>query len=222
MVDVLRASTTLVTLVERGCGPILVAPTVAAARRAAARDSAGGLRPLLIGEEGGLAPAGFDYGNSPVEFTAAPVAGRAVVFASTNGAPALYAAAAAGAVLVGCLRNAGVAARAAWEAAGEAGAITILCAGRAENPGGFTIDDLHTAGVLVHRLTELGPVRPTEWAEVARLVAAAEPDPLPVLRRCAAGQAVIRLGLERDVTYAATVDASDAVPRLGVHLRLTE
>ncbi|MDR7426939.1 MAG: 2-phosphosulfolactate phosphatase [Armatimonadota bacterium] len=215
VVDVLRASTSLVTLVERGCAAIHLAFSVAAARRAAARDP----RPLLVGEEGGLPPPDFDYGNSPVELAAAPLGGREVIFATTNGAPALHAAATADAVLVACLRNARAAAHAAWEASREAG-IVVLCAGRAENPGGFGIDDLYTAGVLVQRLSDLGDLQLTDGAQAARLLAAAEPDPLRLLRRSAAGQSLLRLGLEQDVIYAAAVDRSAVVPCLGRDLLL--
>jgi 2-phosphosulfolactate phosphatase len=215
VVDVLRATTTLVTMVERGCGPIHLAPSTAAARAAAVPD-----RPLLIGEEGGLAPAGFDYGNSPVALSTAPLAGRAAVFATTNGAPAVHAAAAAAVVLLACLRNAAAAARAAWEALPGEGAIVIICAGRAENPGGFGVDDLYTAGVLVQRLAALGDVTLADGAEAARLIAAGEPEPLRVLRRCAAGQHLLRLGLGEDLIFAAAVDRSVAVPRLGRDLFL--
>ncbi len=215
VVDVLRASTSLVTLVERGCAAIRLAPSVAAARRAAAREP----RPLLVGEEGGLPPPGFDYGNSPVELAAAPLEGRSVIFATTNGAPALHAAAAADAVLVACLRNATAAAHTAWEVSGEAG-IVVVCAGRAENPGGFGVDDLYAAGVLVQRLSDLGALELTDGAQAARLLATAEPDPLRMLLRSAAGQSLLRLGLEKDVVYAAEVDRSAAVPRLGRDLTL--
>ena len=215
VVDVLRASTSLVTLVERGCAAIHLASSVEAARRAAAVEP----RPLLVGEEGGLPPPGFDYGNSPVELAAAPLEGRAVIFATTNGAPALHAASAAEAVLVACLRNATAAAHVAWEASSEAG-IVILCAGRAENPGGFGVDDLYAAGVLVQRLSDIGDLELGDGAQAARLLAAAEADPLRMLRRSAAGRSLLQLGLEQDVVYAAAVDRSTVVPRLGRDLVL--
>src|SRR5438046_7193193 len=62
VVDVIRASTSLVTIVERGASRILIAGDVSAARQAAVSGS----DVILAGEEEGLAPAGFDYGNSPV------------------------------------------------------------------------------------------------------------------------------------------------------------
>lgn len=212
VVDVVRASTTLVTLMERGCAPIFLATTVDIARRAAARDRT----LLLIGEEGGLRPEGFDYGNSPAELAQAPLVGRGAVVVTTNGVPAIHEAAGAGVVLVGCLRNATAVTEAAWDAVGDAGGITIVCAAR---PSGFGLDDAYCAGVLVERLMRLGEAELSDAAEAARMLAL-EPDPRRLLGRSAAGRYVTRLGLEADVDYAAGVDTSTAVPRLGHHFFL--
>ncbi len=229
VVDVIRASTSLVTLVERGAGPIYIAQSVEAGRRAAAgwRAPAGApaagpdRRPLLIGEEYGLPPEGFDYGNSPAILAGAPVAGREVIFATTNGAPALHAAAGAGIVLVGCLRNAAAVAAAAWAAAGEGATIIIVCAGRSGgSTGWFGLDDLYAAGVIVERIKRLGSVSLLDGAEAAALVASAEPVPLQLFCRTAAGRHVTGLGLEADVVYSADVDRSRAVPKVGEELFL--
>jgi len=229
VVDVIRASTSLVTLVERGAGPIYVAPTVDAARRAAAGapqavriPPAGGseTRPLLIGEQDGLPPEGFDYGNSPAALATASLAGRTVIFATTNGAPALHAAAGAGTVLVGCLRNAAAVAQAAWAGAGEGGAITVVCAGRSTNAGSFGVDDLYAGGVIIERIRRLGPATLLDGAEAAVLVSRAEPDGLRLFRRTAAGRHVAGLGLDADVAFSAEVDRSQVVPRLGRELLL--
>ncbi|MGH2453950.1 MAG: 2-phosphosulfolactate phosphatase [bacterium] len=229
VVDVIRASTSLVTLVERGAGPIYVAPTVDAARRAAAGapqpmriPPAGGseTRPLLIGEQDGLPPEGFDHGNSPAALATASLAGRTVIFATTNGAPALHAAAGAGTVLVGCLRNASAAAQAAWEAAEDGGAVTVVCAGRSTNAGSFGVDDLYAGGVIIERILRLGPATLLDGAEAAVLVSRAEPDGLGLFRRTAAGRHVAGLGLDADVIYSAEVDRSEVVPRLGRELFL--
>lgn len=216
VVDVIRASTTIVTLVERGCRPLLLSATVHRARqaRAAAPDL------LLIGEQGALPPEGFDLGNSPVEVARAAVAGRGAALVTTNGVPAIHAAAQAGTVLVGCLRNARAVAEAAWAAAPEGGEIVIVCAGRAENPGGFGLDDAYGAGVLVGRLQGLGATTLTDAAEAARLLTVAEPDPLALFRRSAAGRNVTRLGLGDDVVFCAEVDRTTVVPRVGVDLVL--
>lgn len=211
VVDVLRASTSLVTLVERGAGPIYIADSVGAARGSGGRDGA-----LLAGELEGLAPPGFDFGNSPVELSNAEVRGRPVVFVTTNGTTAIRAVQRLGPVLIGAMRNGLAAAAEAWESARGAGAdVTIVCAGR---EGGFGIDDAYCAGHLAARLLEHASFDLTDGAVATLSLYRTEPDPLALFTRAAAGQNVIRLGLDADVAYCAERDRSPAVPRLGREL----
>src|SRR5207247_1190946 len=84
---------------------------------------------LLAGEQGGLAPAGFDFGNSPVAFAAAALAGRRVVFATTNGTRAMHMAREASLVLLGCLRNRSAVAREALSAARDGVGLSLGCGG---------------------------------------------------------------------------------------------
>lgn len=215
VVDVLRASTSLVTLVERGAGPIYIAPSVEAVRGSVHRRRGA----LTAGEEEGVAPPGFDFGNSPVELSRAPVEGRAVVFVTTNGTAAIRAVQRLGPVLIGALRNGKAAAEEAWEAARVGTDVTIVCAGR---EGGFGIDDAYCAGYLASRLLEHGAFDLTDGASAALQLHTAEPDALVLFTRSAAGQNVIRLGLGQDVAYCAARDMSTAVPRLGRELRILD
>lgn len=133
VVDVLRASSSIVTLLERGCERLVIAEDVRYARKLHERlpDH------LLCGEVGGLPPEGFDYGNSPAEFSRVDLAGKSVILATTNGTRALAdCAREASAVLVGCLLNRTAVARAALHLAGEMSAdISVVCAGDAGSSG---------------------------------------------------------------------------------------
>lgn len=216
VVDVIRASTTLVTLVERRAAQVLIASDVAAARRMASRLEGA----VLAGEEEGLPPQGFDYGNSPVDLSRADLAGRPVIFVTTNGTAAVRAVERDGPVLVGALRNGTAVSREAWETAGDRQAdLTIVCAGR-ENA--FGIDDAFCAGYLVDRVMQFGAVELTDGAMAGLRLYRSEPDALELFRLSAAGRNVIRLGLADDVTYCAERDVSTAVPRLGRELRILE
>src|SRR5579884_190360 len=116
VVDVVRATTTLSVMFDRGCARVLVAPSIAAARAAAA--SASGSVPFLLGgESGGVAPPGFDFGNSPREYGAAQFAGRELIFVTTNGTRALHTCEGGFAIFAGAFRTAGAVAEAAVEAA---------------------------------------------------------------------------------------------------------
>lgn len=145
VVDVLRASTVLTVARAHGAARVVAAatPEEARARRAGLPGA------LLCGERDGRRLPGFDLGNSPFEYDRATVAGRVLVFASTNGSPALRAAAHARRIVAGAFVNAEAAAAAV--AADEE--VVVVCAGRL---GGFALEDAACAGRLVARLAARG------------------------------------------------------------------
>lgn len=146
VVDVVRASTTLLTLCERGAGPVRIVIDLDEARRVA---QAGNERALLIGEQGGMIAPGFDFDNSPTAMMSAAVAGRSIVMRTSNGTVALALLSAAPLVLVGCIRNgAAVIEQAIAEASARNLDVLIVCAGQ-EHGTVFALDDLLAAGFLV-------------------------------------------------------------------------
>jgi len=94
VIDVLRASTTIITALAHGAAGVRPALTTEQARELAAGSGAGPAM-LLGGERGGLRIDGFDLGNSPLEYAPARVAGRRIVITTTNGTAALDACGAA-------------------------------------------------------------------------------------------------------------------------------
>lgn len=146
VVDVLRASTTIIAALAAGCAGITpVADPVEARRRA----GAGGA--LLAGERRGEPIAGFDLGNSPLEFTPERVGGRAVVLTTSNGTRALLAAREAHAIGVAAFVN--LSAAAGWAAA-EARDVVVVCAGER---GRRSLEDHVCAGLLVERVRARAP-----------------------------------------------------------------
>jgi 2-phosphosulfolactate phosphatase len=115
VVDVLRASSSIVTLLESGAWRVVPAPSVEGAR--ALKETLPDH--LLCGERSGVPPEGFDFGNSPAEFTRVDVAGRAVILATSNGTRIMASLADAPSTLVGCLLNRTACARAALMLARE-------------------------------------------------------------------------------------------------------
>ena len=92
IVDVLRATTSLIHAFAYGARSARAFATIDDARAEARRfaGAAAGQRPLLCGESGGLRVPGFDLGNSPSEYAPERVAGRDLLIATTNGAPAIH------------------------------------------------------------------------------------------------------------------------------------
>ena len=218
VVDVIRASTTLVELAGSGDPAVWLAADHAAARAAAPRLGSG---VLLGGEEGGLRPEGYDFGNSPREVADGAYAGRRAIFVTTNGTHALRRWSMARRTFVGALRNRdAVARRLVEEAAG--GSMTLVCAGK---EGTLALDDVYTAGVIVARILELRPDLELDETAIAALrVAQAQPNAEAALAESQSAQALVGVGLWDDVPYCAVLDASSAVPELGGagRLRLLE
>jgi 2-phosphosulfolactate phosphatase len=223
VLDVLRASSTLVTLLEAGAAPVYVAGTVDAARALAAGLPGGA---LLCGEVGGLPPPGFDHGNSPTEMAGLALAGRPVVLATSNGTRALAALAAAPAVLVGCFLNAGAVVARGLALARALGAdLALVCSGDA-NGSQFSLEDALAAGCLVDRVlaregaeaTALDDAARAAWRLWQAYVADCTPPQAAArgFAESAHGRDLARLGFAADLAYCARADASRAVPRLAV------
>lgn len=209
VVDVIRATTTLVAMAEAGDPDVWIAGDVATAREAAQQL---GPDTLLCGERGGLPPEGFDHGNSPREFQHVDLSGRRAVLSTTNGAYAIERWGQSRRTCIAALRNAGAVADRLLEDP-DTPAITIACAGRS---GALALDDVYTAGVIVQRLLAKSPDLNVDESAVAALhITAAYPSAAAALAASRSGRALKPVGLWDDVTYCAQVDASQAVPEVG-------
>ncbi|MBM4435781.1 MAG: 2-phosphosulfolactate phosphatase [Actinobacteria bacterium] len=216
VIDVIRATTTLVALAEAGDPEVWLAPDPERARSAAVH-----LRGpvLLCGEQGGLKPPGFDYGNSPRELATLRLGGQTVVFATTNGTKALRSWSGVQRTYVAALRNVGAVAWRLLESASvDERSITLVCAGR---NGEVALEDVYTAGAVVRRMLHTAPkLALDETAVIAMHVNRGYASPREALEASASAKLLERVGLFEDVAFCAAVDASIAVPELGPHGRL--
>src|SRR5205807_6516908 len=103
VIDVLRATTTIVHALAAGCTDVRPCAEVEEARALADGMRAG--RVLLGGERGGAPLPGFDLGNSPREYTPRACKGNTLVLTTTNGTRALLRAAEAERVLLAAFVN---------------------------------------------------------------------------------------------------------------------
>ncbi len=219
VIDVLRATTTIVHALATGCASVVPCAEVDEARRRAKELE----EPAVLGgERGGQRIDGFDLGNSPCEYTAEAIAGKTLVFTTTNGTRALLAASDAQEILLGAFVNLTAVARASEKAEH----LTIVCAGTG---GRISREDVLCAGAIIDRLAEsLGSVDTSPSANMAHVAWRSLGLDLPVssrhadsltewlsmaLANCRGGRDLVRLGLEADITTAARVDSYELVPR---------
>ncbi|MGH7321983.1 MAG: 2-phosphosulfolactate phosphatase [Candidatus Rokuibacteriota bacterium] len=208
VIDVVRASTTIVTALAHGARTVVpvATPQEAMARAQVWPDG----RALLGGERGGAPPPGFECGNSPTEYAAGRVRGRAVIFTTTNGTRALLAVEGAKRVAVAGFVNAAAVIR--WLAR-QRSDVVLVCAGES---GRFCLEDASCAGLLVERLRMARPgALVSDAARAAGILYAHYRSDLGrMLDEAVWAQMLVSQGRGSDLPLCAAVDAYDVVPVL--------
>jgi aminoglycoside phosphotransferase (APT) family kinase protein/phosphosulfolactate phosphohydrolase-like enzyme len=157
VVDVFLATTTLLTILENGARRVFPVASLEEAEEVGAKLDASDI--LRGGEQDAARIEGYDHGPFPDEYAPEIVAGRDVVFVTTNGTRAISDAAPAERVFLGCLRNAPTVAR-HLEAMGT-DSVYLICAGSA---GRFTIEDfLGAATILSYMNTDAWRLNDGAW-----------------------------------------------------------
>jgi 2-phosphosulfolactate phosphatase len=207
VIDVLRATTTIVHALAAGCKAVLPCAEVDEARELAGGMRAG--RVLLGGERGGAPLPGFDLGNSPREYTAKLCRGNTLVLTTSNGTRALLRAAEAARTLVASFVNYSAVCEQLRQ---DPRPLHIVCAG---TEGSVSLEDTLLAGAFVDYLCQLGEVQVNDGARLAwdcfenhgRVL-------LGALEVSQGGAILRRLGYDEDIRAAAQVDRFALVPEL--------
>lgn len=203
VVDVVRATTTIVEALAAGARAIYPTGSTEDAVRLAA--GLGREDTLLCGERRSVKVEGFDLGNSPAEFTAEAVAGKRLVMSTTNGTAALARVQEAERVVTAAFTNLGAVA----DALRDHPHVVVVCAGR---QGRFGLDDALCAGHLLRRLG--GNRELNDGARAAWALAGVLPAGVDTLAATEAGRAVTEHGFASDLDICAQVDRHALVPEL--------
>lgn len=211
VIDVLRASTTIAVALHHGARAVIPfenAEEVVARSKGFERSDV-----LLAGERRMRAIAGFDLGNSPLEFSREVVEGRTILFSTSNGTRALSSVQGARDVLVGAFVNFS-AVVAMLRAAARAGTdVAIVCAGSERQ---FALEDAVCAGRFVRAISQRG-IRPdlNDAARAAVLLDKRFGRDLPALfEACEHGRSLREAGFGADLPVCASVDTHAVVPVL--------
>jgi 2-phosphosulfolactate phosphatase len=144
VIDVLRATTTMIHGLAAGCAAIIPCGEIDEAQQVAASLPEG--TALLAGEREGVKIDGFDIGNSPGECTVEACAGKTMVMTTTNGTRAILASLEADRVFVAAFVNA----TATIEVLKTIGRpVHLVCAGTS---GEVSLEDSLFAGFLAQTL----------------------------------------------------------------------
>jgi len=205
VIDVLRATSTMVAALEAGVTGIVPTETVLEAKTLHRPGD------LLGGERFSRKITGFDLGNSPQEYKSEMVGGRRLVLTTTNGTRAVIKSMRADNVLAGAIVNAAACARTIVELRRDA---ILLCAGSHDE---FAVEDGLCAGLLLDKLEALLG-QPVETDDFGIAMLALYRDRRQAVAETIGsgmtGRRLIKMGLGSDIDWCAAVDTSDLVPRL--------
>lgn len=207
VVDVLRASSSIIVALAQGAEGIIPVKTVREAREICKKHPSF----VLAGERRGIQPPGFDYGNSPVAFSRVNLDVKCLVLTTTSGTMAIAQAKGAKHVLIGAFLNARSVAESAFRMAAEEGCgITLALSGKR---GGFSLEDFLGAGAIVDYFP--GDIVPSDAAQAAFLAYREAKDSLlDVVKRGSHGKYLASIGFEEDIDLCTQLSKYSIVPYL--------
>ena len=202
LVDVLRATTTIITAVANGVEAIIPVATHDEARWLKSQGF------LVASEKDGVQVDFADFGNSAFSFTSDAIGGKTLVYCTTNGTRALEIAKGASSIAIGAFVN--ISALTEW-LAGRRKNVVILCSGWKNK---FCLEDTLFAGALTQRLLNTGLFQSDcDSANAAMdLWNLAEGDVLGYIEKAAQRHRLKKLGLDDVIPYSFACDQVKVVP----------
>ncbi|MBE0650975.1 MAG: 2-phosphosulfolactate phosphatase [Bacteroidales bacterium] len=206
VIDVLRASSVMITALAHGAKAFVPAASVKAALQIASGIPSGEC--LLGGERDTKIIEGFNLGNSPLDYTEEAVKDKTVVLATSNGTKALNALHDAKRIFIGAFLNM----KALTEKLADLDELVLVCSGTNNN---FSMDDALCASTIIDRISEKKEVK---LSDLALTIQMAFHDKnlkhREQLHDCYHMNLLIRNGFEKDVDYCLQEDLFNIVPEM--------
>ncbi len=218
VIDVLRATTVIVQALAHGARAVVASASIEEAHQVASRWPTPDR--LLGGERQGVKIAGFDLDNSPFSYSPEVVAGKTIIFTTTNGTRALRWAEQAAEIRIAAFANLTAVVESLRE---ETRPVHLLCAGTDNR---ITGEDLLVAGAIAEGLTQFFTIHRESqiFAEFCRQHGGDSGERLTTMRDSAGGRNLVELGFDRDIERASLIDLFSVVPvldQLSGELRIT-
>ncbi|RLD33254.1 MAG: 2-phosphosulfolactate phosphatase [Bacteroidetes bacterium] len=204
IIDVLRATSVIITALKNGADKIIPALTVEEALETSKKLTPGTF--LLCGERDTIKIEGFDLGNSPLEFRQSKVAGKTLIMTTSNGTQALNASRVAAKVYLGAFLNA----KAVAEKVKQEKEVVLVCSGTA---GRFSLDDGLCAAMIMEELSKSIPLRPDDLGLALAKIWQSENGSLQKLLKDSFHlNYLLQKGFAGDVDYCLQKNSTSVVP----------
>ncbi len=195
LIDVLRATSVIVTALANGAVSVKPVSSVRAALSEKASDV------LVCGERKSVKPKGFDLGNSPYEYSKEKVTNKKIVLTTTNGTRALEKIECEILYLASFLNLSAVV-----RELERHDCFTVVCSGQS---GEIALEDVLCAGAIV---TMSGAKEKTDSALIAESVWKCSDSVFRSLCESRHGRELIEKGFLKDIEYCSRIDLHPIVP----------
>ena len=206
VIDVLRASSTIITALKNGAKEVVPVGTVEFAVKVSGGIFGG--QTLLGGERNTKKIEGFALGNSPSEYTTEIVSGKSIVFYSTNGSRAIVKAKYSTNLFICSFNNLKALAKHIKKLNED---VVVLCAG---NNNFFSLEDSVCAGMLTSELIAGNKTFELTDASTSALTLFKSfgKNIFKLLSETDHGQLLINNGFEDDLKSCSELDSTDVIP----------
>ncbi|OPX47033.1 2-phosphosulfolactate phosphatase family protein [Clostridium thermobutyricum] len=205
VIDMLRATTVMVTAIGNGCKeviPFLTVEEVLEKAKEIGRENC-----ILGGERNAEKIEGFDLSNSPLEYTKEVVEGKTILITTSNGTKALTKSLGAKRIFVGCVLNGKSVAEKLAKINED---IIILNSG---TNGEFTMDDFICTGYIIDEISKItNKIELTDISKTAQYIYEQNKDLESFISKAKHYGRMKELDLMPDVEYAMKKGFTNLVP----------
>ena len=209
VIDVLRATSVIVTALDNGAQEVIPVKTMEEAHSLYATSDAS--KTLLGGERNSLKIESFDLGNSPLEYKKKVVEDKNLILTTTNGTNAINNIKGADKVVLACFRNAAaVIDYLVGLSYHDSRNLVIVCAG---TEGRFSLDDGLCAGMIIELLKQQIEVDLDDLGFLLNLFYNQSKDNLlNALSSCYHLKRLFTLGFYDDIKFCLETNCVNTVP----------
>lgn len=211
VIDVLRASSTITTALASGADRVIPVYNPKEAQERVKHYP--NEKALLCGERNGEKLAGFDLGNSPLEYKDSRIKGKTILLTTTNGIRTIDMVKKAKSIIIGCFLNSRAVAEYCISYPGK---VLIVCAG---DRGNISLEDTVCAGMIVDELYLNNINRNCEIEHynddllIASFLCREFGNNLSgMLEKSVWGKHLIAMGLKEDINFCAQKDIYRLIP----------
>ena len=203
VIDILRATSVIVTAINNGCKEVIPVLTVDEAVKIAGKDRN---MYMLGGERDALKIQGFDFSNSPLEYNSNKVRGKTLVMTTTNGTRAIKASSKAKNIIIAAMINAKAVVQKLIDYNND---VVIVNSG---TNGEFSIDDFICSGYIISTLKKEMEVNLSDIATTSLYIYENNKDIKSFIKYANHYKKIKELGLHEDLEYCCQKDIIDSVP----------